>query len=523
MSVNILLITADQWRADCLSSLGHPVVKTPNLDRLAGDGVSFLRHFAQCVPCGPSRASLHTGMYMMNHRSVRNGTPLDGRFTNIALETRKAGYNASLLGYTDTSLDPRGRPAGDPLLTSYTGTLPGFQQLEPGSETGLAWARHLKRLGYDVPRDEEGVYHPEADSRCPPFRWFTTAPAPYKAEHSDTAFMVDRALEFIDEKQAEPWFLHLSLLRPHPPWVAPAPYNAMYAPSQIPPFRRQPTLADEAARHPYIRVLFDYNAQYEGFDPRVFTPKEPGMSESRAVYYGLISEVDFHMGRILDLLQATGQYDRTLVIFTSDHGEQLWDHWMVGKMSYFEQSFRIPLIVRAPGKAMDGARGQRVSAFSEAIDIMPTVLDLIGADIPNQCDGASLAPFLRGTPPARWRAAAHWEIDFRDPFDDQTEATLGIGPDLCVLGVVRGERYKYVHFAALPPVLFDLLEDPDELVNLADDPAHREVLATCAQAMLSWRMTHTDRALTGAKLTPEGPVYRPWVRPFAADGGAGVD
>ncbi|MBL8703937.1 MAG: sulfatase-like hydrolase/transferase, partial [Rhodospirillales bacterium] len=131
---NVLLITADQWRAECLSSLGHPTVKTPHLDALAREGVTFTRHYTQCVPCGPSRTSLLTGMYMMNHRSLRNGTPLDARFTSLALEMRKLGYDPALIGYTDTSLDPRGRPDKDPMLHTYAGTMPGFTQLVPGSE-----------------------------------------------------------------------------------------------------------------------------------------------------------------------------------------------------------------------------------------------------------------------------------------------------------------------------------------------------------------------------------------------------
>ena len=105
--MNILFITADQWRGDCLSALNHPHVKTPNLDALAADGVIFKRHYAQAIPCGPSRACLYTGMYLQNHRSVLNGTPLDARHTNVALEARKAGYKPALFGYTDVSLDPR--------------------------------------------------------------------------------------------------------------------------------------------------------------------------------------------------------------------------------------------------------------------------------------------------------------------------------------------------------------------------------------------------------------------------------
>ena len=106
--LNVLFITADQWRGDCLSALNHPVVRTPNLDALAAEGVLFRRHFANAVPCGPSRASLHTGMYLQNHRSGTNGTPLDARHTNWAKEAAAHGYDPVLFGYTDTSLDPRG-------------------------------------------------------------------------------------------------------------------------------------------------------------------------------------------------------------------------------------------------------------------------------------------------------------------------------------------------------------------------------------------------------------------------------
>ena len=122
----ILFISADQWRAECLSTLGHPVVKTPNLDALAAEGTLFKRHYTVCAPCGPARTSLQTGMYLMNHRSGRNGTPLDARHTNVAKEVRKAGLDPTLFGYTDTSADPRGRHANDPALWTYEGPMPGY-------------------------------------------------------------------------------------------------------------------------------------------------------------------------------------------------------------------------------------------------------------------------------------------------------------------------------------------------------------------------------------------------------------
>src|SRR5262245_17555503 len=191
--INVLLITADQWRADCLSRLGHPTVRTPHLDALAEGGVTFKRHYAQCAPCGPSRASLLTGMYMMNHRSVRNGSPLDARFTNVALEMRKLGYDPGLIGYTDTALDPRGRDKNDPALKTYAGTPPGFNQLVPGSEGSRAWALWLEAKGYKLGLDAKAIYahatdYPGAAGRGPTF-----PPARFKAEDSHTAFDVEAA------------------------------------------------------------------------------------------------------------------------------------------------------------------------------------------------------------------------------------------------------------------------------------------------------------------------------------------
>ena len=155
--LNVLFVTPDQWRADCLSLLGHSTVRTPHLDALAADGVLFANHFVQCSPCGPSRASLLTGTYMMNHRSRRNGTPLDNRFTNLAREVREAGYDPSLIGYTDTSLNPRASGSEAPVLgQGYEGVLPGFTSLAPVPTHPNAWVDHLAAKGYEVTEKREG-------------------------------------------------------------------------------------------------------------------------------------------------------------------------------------------------------------------------------------------------------------------------------------------------------------------------------------------------------------------------------
>ena len=508
-SINVLLITADQWRADCLSTLGHPVLKTPHLDALAADGVLFRNHYAQCVPCGPSRASLLTGMYMMNHRSVRNGTPLDARFTNIGLEARKLGYEPGLIGYTDTTYDPRVLPERDPSRERYGNVMPGFVQLVPGSEGGQSgaapWLRDLATKGYEIPGRGRTIYDPVPDYPGTEERGSTYAPPIFRAEDSDTAFMADRSIEAMTMPTRSPWFLHLSLLRPHPPFIVPEPYNAMYHPDEVPGFRRASTPEAEAESHPYAAYMLRHHLGREGLDLRTHPNDEPAMRQLRATYYGMMSEVDHNIGRMIASLKASDEYDNTMIVLTSDHGEQLWDHWMLGKESHFDQSVQIPLIIRAPGSFSKEGRGRVVEAFTENIDVMPTILDILGCEVPLQCDGRSLTSFLTGDEPDDWRKEVHWEIDFRDVLNGKPEKEMGLRLDACSLCVLRDRRYKYVHFTDLPPLLYEISADPNELTNLAGDPAHAGVVAEYAQKMLSWRMVHEERTLTGISKDFERP------------------
>jgi arylsulfatase A-like enzyme len=510
--MNVLFITADQWRGDCLSALGHPCLKTPNLDRLARDGVLFQRHYAQATPCGPSRASLYTGLYLHNHRSVANGTPLDARHTNVALEARKAGCEPVLFGYTDVGPDPRAHVPGDPALCNYEGLLPGMTQVVGLKDDQLAWLADLRAKGYDVPLGHKEVFRPKADYPGAAGRGPTFAPACYRAEDSNTAFLTSEAIKYIAVRREQRWFVHVSYLAPHPPFVAPEPYHALYDPSDVPPPLRAANPEEEAVQHPWLAYRL-YNQEGSGYTLGASAADNLSLSESdlrqlRATYYGMMSEVDAQVGRLIDHLQSTGEYERTLIVFGSDHGEQLGDHWLFAKYSYFDQAFHIPLILRDPRRSADGGRGRVVSAFTENIDVMPTIVDWLGGTVPVECDGESLLPFCRGETAPQWRREAHWEYDFRDVVEQTFERALGLTSDQCTMNVIRDERYKYVHFTALPPLLFDLEEDPAELRNLADDPAYQGRVLEYAQKMLSWRMAHDERRLTNTMLTPSGPVER---------------
>ena len=186
------------------------------------------------------------------------------------------------------------------------------------------------------------------------------------------------------------------------------------------------------------------------------------------------------------------------------------DHWLLGKMGYFDASYHIPLIIRDPDPRADKNRNKKINAFSENIDIMPTLLEWLDLEIPRQCDGLSLLSIIRtGLRPENWRKAAHWEFDFRDVVSGEAlEQSLGLTQNQCTLNVLRDEHYKYVHFVNLPPLFFDLKADPGEFINQARNPKYQPLVLEYAQKMLSWRMNHDEQILTNLALTEEGVISR---------------
>ena len=503
----ILLITADQLRADCLACMGHPIVKTPNIDALAADGVLFRRHYNNAVPCGPSRASLLTGMYPTNHRMITNGTPLDSSFTNVALEMRKGGYDPTLFGYTDITPDPRFLPADDPRLTTYEGVLPGFTVAQAFPEHSLDWAAYLRRQGYAVEAPGYGIYAPENPDDG---RGLSAQPSVFRAEHSETAWLMDKVIDHLEFAGDHPFFIHASFLRPHPPFIAPEPYNDLYRDAELPDRVCARTPDEERAQHPAIGYFQDYPSLdnfLKGVEDRPLSDLgDEDFRQIKATYLALITEVDDHIGRLVSFLKEKGIYEDTIIVLTSDHGEQMGDHGLMGKVSYFEKSYHIPLIVKG---GPDFEPGRVVDQFTEAVDIMPTLLDLCGLPVPHQCDGRSLVPLLAGETPEDWREFVCGQVDFRNVVTKKAERGFRLRSDQCAALWLRDDRYKYIHFSGLPAALYDLNEDPGELKNLADDPAHMTVLLEYAQKLLTWRMVNSYGALDRMAVSAKGIVVDP--------------
>ncbi|MFS4581378.1 sulfatase-like hydrolase/transferase [Phaeobacter sp. C3_T13_0] len=509
---NVLFILIDQMRADCLFGALAEHVALPNLQALMADAVTFQKNYTVVNPCGPSRASILTGQYAMNHRSVRNGTPLRHDTPNLASEMRKAGYLPMLFGYTDTSHDPRVYHPNDPAMQTYEYPMSGFHEmLEMRMEMSHPWRAHLLSKGYKFDRywDIYKPLSPNGDAAQ------LNDPAPYLAEDSDTAFLTDRFLATMPGYCDQNWFAHLTYIRPHPPLVAPAPYNRMYDPASLPLPQRLASVEHERAVHPFLDPTTRASSPasfVEGFPD--LKPTDEAVQTLRSIYLGLASEVDTHIGRVMQYLRDSGQLEHTLVVLSADHGEMLGDRHSWGKFSVYDAAYQTPLIIRQPGNA--ARAGAVVQDITESIDMTPTILEWVGQPPPNAMDGRSLLPLLAGETPDNWRNYSYSELDFAEPEQPSIwQQHLGTDASNSCLTILRNARFTLVEFAAdLPPLLFDHAVD-GERVNVAEHPEYQIDLARLTRQMLRHRMRNMDHTLSLDTITPKGPRRQTRYQPTA--------
>lgn len=467
---NVLLITLDQWRFDCLAAVGHPLLKTPNIDELARDGTLFSNHFTVASPCGPARASLLTGLYLHHHGSLRNGIPLDSRCLTVAQLAAAVGYRPLLFGFTDTTLPGPFQHAtrGPGMAVSMA---PGFEEGLHLPGDGWPWVEWLHKRGYSLPDNPRDMWLPARKRDR-----IDDSPTVYRSNESETAFLTDAFCDWLEDSK-KPWFAHVSYFRPHHPYIAPEPYNRAYRSGEAERAVRCANREIEGRQHPWLDAQIKRQSNGKAPVQDEIPMASVGDAETlqlRALYYGTIAECDDAVGRLVAALKQKGDYEDTLIILTSDHGDMLGDHWLWAAEGYFDQAFRIPLIIKMPGRRNQCAT---VDALTESVDILPTILELIRA--PNaSCDGRSLLPLMMNRRPKDWRSHVHWQFDFRDEPTPALQAVLGLDADQANLSVVRGKEWKYVRFAGLEPLLFDLNSDPMEFNDRSRDPSAATIRQT---------------------------------------------
>ncbi len=486
---NILFIMADQLRADYLSCMGHPTLQTPHIDALARRGVLFDRAYCQAPVCGPSRMSFYTGRYMTSHGATYNNVPLRATELTIGDYLRPLGYRVALVGKTHMKGDEEGlrRLGVDP--KSSTGVLVaqcGFEPFERDDglhpsqavDPDLAYNNYLRAKGYE----SENPWHDFANAAEGPdgeilSGWYlrnARRPARIREEDSETPYMTDRAIEFIRQAGDRPWCLHLSYIKPHWPYMAPAPYHDMYGPNQMLPPKRHPRERDNP--HPVVGAFMRHEESVNFSRDEVRETVIP-------TYMGLVRQLDDHLGRLFAFLGQQGRMADTLIVLTSDHGDYLGDHWLGEKELFHEESVRIPLIVYHPGAEAEATRGRRESRLVEAIDLLPTFVEAAGGAMqPHRLEGMSLLPLLFGQD-VQWRDAVFSEFDYAFR---EARRSLGVSPARARGWMVRTDRWKYIAYEGFSPQLFDLKQDPDEFEDLGQSAAHAAVRQHMEARLLGW-------------------------------------
>jgi arylsulfatase A-like enzyme len=510
MSKNVLFIMCDQLRWDYLSCTGHPHLHTPHIDRLAERGVLFDRAYVQSTICGPSRMSFYTGRYVSSHGSTWNNIPLKVGEMTLGDHLRPLGVRTALCGKTHMAADIEGMRRLGLAPDSVIGALVAECGFEPYErEDGLhpdgsrysrneTYDRYMKERGWPDENPWQSVANSAEDEDGNILSgWFLdNADKPARAADADseTPYITGRAINFIREAGDTPWCLHLSYIKPHWPYIVPAPYHDMYGPeTHLDPVRR----ADERDNpHPV------YGAFMEERVSRAFSD-DATRTRVLTAYMGLINQLDDQIGRLMSFVEDQGIADDTMIVFTSDHGDYLGDHWMGEKELFHDASARIPLIVVDPSPAADVTRGRKSSALIEAIDVVPTILDYFGgAAVPHIIEGRSLRPILHGTTERlRDFAVSEYDYSLRD-----VRKRLGVEVKDAKLTMVFDGRWKYVFAEGFRPMLFDLETDPDEVSDLGADPAQAEEISRLERLFFGWtRRTSQRTTMSDAQIAAREP------------------
>ncbi|MFC6674269.1 sulfatase-like hydrolase/transferase [Marinobacterium aestuariivivens] len=316
-------------------------------------------------------------------------------------------------------------------------------------------------------------------------------PARVPAEHSETAYLTNRAIETIDAIGDKPWCLHLSYIKPHWPYLAPAPYHALYRGADVPPALKSE--AERADPHPIYAAFMKLGvAQCLSDDAK--------RAHILPAYLGLIKQVDDELGRLFAHLEAKGLSDNTLIALTADHGDYFGDHWLGEKDLFHDPSVKIPLIIYDPSTEADPTRGKVCTDLTAAIDLIPTFLESLGSEIPDhRLEGQSLLRFIRQQR-AIERPVVFTESDYaRLP----VSTMLDQDPYRARMTMAFDGRYKFVHCPGYRPILFDLANDPSEFVDLGADPGYASIREQLKDQMLDWSATLKNRAAVSSAMQTE--------------------
>ena len=475
---NFLVILTDQQRRMDMGCYGNSVCRTPNLDRLAGEGVTFDNCYVQNVICSPSRASLLTGRYPRAHGLITNGVPLSEDEITLPQVLADNGYRTAAAG--KLHLTPYGDTPENDTPESYRFwregrefPLPyyGFQQVRLASGHGsdhTHYYRDLLAIDPELPKlfDQSTALKPPSGA---PSSWKSALPE----EHHSSTWVANETINFLDgfAKGDDPFFMFMGIPDPHFPYCPPAPWCDMYDPASVPmPRRRRDEVEGKPSDYQWRLERFAKAWPYHPLDM-----PDDHIREIIAHTYGMVSLLDKHVGRVLDHLDRLGLADDTVVVFSTDHGEHLGDHWLIYKASPYDELTHIPMIWRWPGHF---SAGMRQDGFVGMFDTMPTILELAGVDPPRGVQAASL---LDGLSDPKW-SGRPWVLAEDDDIDPSMH-----------LRTLHTPRYRMsCYFERGDGEMYDMEKDPDEFRNVWNDPAYARDKDELLRLMLHAVVDATD-------------------------------
>ncbi len=439
---NILFIMVDEMRWDAMSSERHPVVATPNLDRLAKQGVRFSNAYTVAPVCSPARTCVFTGRYADVHGVTTNEIPAHNGEIFMPSMLKHYGYHTAIAGKLHYM--PKRYDFGFDQFWTFTNEGP---TPEIGYMSYLE-KKHGSRAKFPIvpgtcPRPEDVLYKDIGIFR-------------YPERDFETEWITDRSLEYMRSRKdnPQPWFLFSSYLKPHSPSVEPKRYFDKYNPADI-PIPKLPANIKEirAAEH--------------GLGKRKFIDDEQMLRMMSAAYYGAISHIDDHVGKLLSELDRLGMADNTLVLFTADHGNMLGDRGRMFKTVMYEGSSHVPLIWRGPKGAPENT-GRLESKIVENTDLLPTIFDAAGVPTPAGVQGRSFLKLARGK-----------DDGWKDRCYSQLATAMVRTPDWKLIDNSRnlGSTFE----------LYDMRNDPKEERNVVNDPRHRDMVENYKGRLTSWR------------------------------------
>ena len=453
---NILLITTDQQRFDTVGPLAPSFMRTPHFDNLTREGITFSNAYADCPMCVPSRVSIMTGKTVFQHGMAYFGDTAQviDRHTSLPAQMRDLGYQTAAIGKMHF---------GPPQRVRH-----GFEEMILPED----YYRWMQRSGHALQPMRHGLGQNEL--------YPTMATVPENL--TLTSWTAEQCVEYIRERRdpSVPFFLWCSFSKPHPPLDPPEPYYSMYRQADIP----EPVVGDWCDEgYPEAVKRFQQQWSNDLLAPEV-------IREARSAYYGLITQIDYNMGRIFAALQDLGLFNETMILYTSDHGEMLGDHHCGGKIFFYEPSAHVPFVVRLPKSWTARGHGTVCDTPVTLADILPTLVRIAGGEVKGDVDGEDVLALARASD-ERY-VVGTGRINPNEP------------PEF--LAITDG-RWKYIWYPeGASEQLFNVAKDRQDRFNLAGNAAHQGELARLRAELIA-RLAHRPDCVQSGALIPR-PVQK---------------